>query len=181
MMRPFKAGDYIVSKEGEGTVRTIGLVYTILTTADNKQVVIPNGTLSNSTLTNVTAMEKRRVDILIGISYNSDLKRAKEVLESVLSGHKEVRQEEGISVFVNELAESAVVIGGRAWTATGSYWTVKTEVMERLKYAFENAGIEIPYVQTVVHLKPDATSRFIAVEKTDSQTVVNVKQKEEDQ
>ena len=96
MMKPFRVGDYIVSKDGEGTVHTIGLVYTVLNTVDNKQVVIPNGTLSNSPLTNVTAMDKRRVDIKIGIGYSSDLKRAKEILEQIYVNHPSILKEESM-------------------------------------------------------------------------------------
>ena len=87
-MKPFRVGDYIVSKDGEGTVTAIGLVYTTLNTVDNKRVVIPNGNLANSPLTNVTAKEKRRVDILVGIGYSSDLKKAKAVSYTHLDVYK---------------------------------------------------------------------------------------------
>ncbi len=153
LMKPFRAGDYIISKDGEGTVHSIGLVYTVLTTPDNKQVVIPNGTLSNSPLTNVTAMEKRRVDILVGIGYQSDLKKAKDIMEAIFHSQAAIMKEEPIDIFVSDLAESSVTIGGRGWTATGDYWNTRWEIMERIKFAFDEAGIEIPYNQLDVHLK----------------------------
>jgi len=144
LMKPFRVGDYIVSKDGEGTVRTIGLVYTILNTGDNKQVVIPNGTLSNSPLTNVTAMDKRRLDVLVGIGYHSDLKKAKEILESIFRSQKGIMKEEPIEIFVSDLTENAVTIGGRGWTSLDDYWPARWEILEKLKIGLEEAGIEIP-------------------------------------
>jgi len=144
LMKPFRVGDYIVSKDGEGMVRTIGLVYTILNTGDNKQVVIPNGTLSNSPLTNVTAMDKRRLDVLVGIGYHSDLKKAKEILESIFRSQKGIMKEEPIEIFVSDLTENAVTIGGRGWTSLDDYWPARWEILEKLKIGLEEAGIEIP-------------------------------------
>ena len=152
LMKPFRVGDYIISKDGEGTVRTIGLVYTVLTTQDNKQVVIPNGTLSNSALTNVTAMEKRRVDIMVGIGYDSDLKKAKEIIESIFRGHGAILKEEPVEVFVNDLGQSTVSIGGRGWATTGDYWTARCEIMEQIKLSFEEAGIKIPKSRMEVYV-----------------------------
>ena len=144
LMKPFRVGDYIVSKDGEGTVRTIGLVYTVLSTADNKQVVIPNGTLSNSPLTNVTAMDKRRLDVLVGIGYHSDLKKAKDIMEGIFHSQRGIIQEEPIDVFVSDLTENAVTIGGRGWAFLDDYWPARWEILEKIKLEFEAAGIEIP-------------------------------------
>lgn len=153
LMKPFRVGDYIVSQDGEGTVHTIGLVYTVLNTVDNKQVVIPNGTLSNSPLTNVTAMDKRRVDIKIGIGYGSDLKLAKQIMEQVYVNHDAVLKEEPINVFVDDLGDSSVVIGGRGWVASEDYWAARWDMMEQIKLKYDEAGIEIPYNQLDVHIK----------------------------
>lgn len=144
LMKPFRVGDYIVSKDGEGTVRTIGLVYTVLNTADNKQVVIPNGTLSNSPLTNVTAMDKRRLDVLVGIGYHSDLKKAKDIMEGIFHSQRGIIQEEPIDVFVSDLTENAVTIGGRGWAFLDDYWPARWEILEKVKLEFEAAGIDIP-------------------------------------
>lgn len=153
LMKPFRVGDYIISNDGEGTVYSIGLVYTVLTTADNKQVIIPNGTLSNSALINVTAMEKRRVDILVSIGYDSDLKKAKEIMETIFRSQTGIIKEEPIAIFVNDLAQNSVTIGGQGWTNTGDYWSARCEIMERIKFSFEEAGIKIPYNQMEIYVK----------------------------
>ena len=151
MLKPFKVGDYIICGAEEGTVSAIGLVYTTLHTMDNRQITLPNGSLSNSNLTNVTAQEKRRLEIKVIIGYQSDLKRAKEILEQLCTGNELVKQEEGILVFVDSLGDSAVVLGARAWVATGDYWSVKWELTEKIKLSFDEEGIEIPYQQVDVH------------------------------
>ncbi len=151
MLKPFKVGDYIICGSEEGTVSAIGLVYTTLHTMDNRQVTLPNGSLSNSNLTNVTAQEKRRLEIKVMIGYQSDLKRAKEILEQLCTGNELVKQEEGILVFVDSLGDSGVVLGARAWVATGDYWSVKWELTEKIKLSFDEEGIEIPYQQVDVH------------------------------
>lgn len=153
LMKPFRVGDYIISKDGEGTVRTIGLVYTVLTTVDNKQVVIPNGTLSNSALTNVTAMDNRRVDMEVGIGYGADLKLAKEILEDIYRSHPAVLKEEPIDVYVGNLGNSAVTVGARGWVATDDYWRTKWDITETVKLRFDEAGIEIPFDQLDIHVK----------------------------
>ena len=153
LMKPFRVGDYIVSKDGEGTVRSIGLVYTVLNTGDNKQVVIPNGTLSNSPLTNVTAMDKRRLDVLVGIGYHSDLKKAKEIMGRIFHSQEKVLKEEPIDVFVSDLTENSVTIGGRGWTSIDDYWPGRGENLERVKLEFEAAGIEIPISRMEVQVE----------------------------
>lgn len=153
MMKPFKVGDYIISEGGEGTVTTIGLVYTTMNTPDNKRVVIPNGNLANSPLTNVTAKDKRRIDILVGISYHSDLKKAKDIIGSIYERHDAIIREDGIVTFVDSLGDHMVVIGGRGWALTDEYWTTRWDIIEAVKIAFDEAGIEIPYNQLDVHMK----------------------------
>lgn len=152
VMKPFKVGDYIISKEGEGTVSMIGLVYTTLVTIDNKAITVPNGTLSNSTVTNVTAMEKRRLDLTVGIGYRSDLKKAKEILEKLYREHPAVMKEEEITVFVDSLGDSSVVLGARGWVLAGDYWKTRWDITEKIKLAFDEAGIEIPFNQLDVHM-----------------------------
>lgn len=152
VMRPFVVGNYIVCDNAEGTVHDIGLVYTTLMTVDNKKVTIPNGSLSNATITNVTVQEKRRVDIRVGISYSSDMKAAKEILWDIYHSHPLVIDKEEITVFVDELADSAVMIGGRGWTRTEDYWTAKWDITEAVKLRFDEAGIEIPFQQLDVRI-----------------------------
>ena len=149
VMKPFRVGDYIVTTTTgiEGTVKIIGLIYTSLLTPDNRMVVIPNGGLANSSITNVTAEDKRRIEIQVGISYESDLRRAKELLLQILDTHPMALHEEDHmpQVFVWELGSNSVVLGGRVWTKMEDYWTVKFEITEQIKLTFDREGIEIPY------------------------------------
>ena len=154
LLKPFKVGDYIKedTNNNEGTVSSIELFYTKLTTPDNKVIVLPNGTLANSSLTNVTACERRRLDIRVGISYDADIRLAKEVLQKVLEDEKAVLKEEEYFVYVDELGESSVNLGIRCWLATDDFWTGKWRLTENVKYALDEAGIGIPYPQMDVHL-----------------------------
>ena len=153
LLKPFKVGDYIICGTEEGTVASIGLVYTTLNTMDNRMVILPNGSLSNNNLTNVTAQEKRRLEIKVGISYESDLKKAKEILEELFQNHPLGRKEEGILVFGDSRGDRADWLGARGWVATGDYWSVKWEMIEKIKLTFDEKGIQIPYHQIVVHCK----------------------------
>ena len=152
LVRPFKVGDYIVSEYGEGTVAAIGLVYTTLNTVDNKTVVIPNGSLSNSPITNATAEDFRRLDLTVGIGYQSDLRKAKEILLDIYTSHPCILKDRPIQVFVDQLVASSVVIGGRGWTATGDYWQTRWDITEKIKLRFDEAGIQIPFNQLDVHV-----------------------------
>ncbi len=154
LLKPFKVGDYIKedTNNNEGTVSSIELFYTKLTTPDNRVIVLPNGTLANSSLTNVTACERRRLDIRVGISYDADIRLAKEVLQKVLEDEKAVLKEEEYFVYVDELGESSVNLGIRCWFATDDFWTGKWRLTENVKYALDEAGIGIPYPQMDVHL-----------------------------
>ena len=145
LMRPFGVGDFIIFKDVEGTVDSIGLVYTTLVTLDNRKITIPNGSISNDGVVNVTVQEKRRLNLEVGISYESDLKRAKEILRSLYEEHPLILKEEGIVVFVGELGESAVMLGARGWVKTDDYWPVRWDLIEQIKESFDEAGIEIPY------------------------------------
>jgi len=153
LLKPFKVGDYIICGSEEGTVTAIGLVYTVLTTVDSKQITLPNGNLANSNLTNVTAQDKRRLEIKIGIGYQSDLKKAKEILYGLFADHPLVMKDEEVVIFVDSLGDSSVVIAARGWVATKDYWNVKWELTEKLKLAYDEAGIEIPYQQMHVDMR----------------------------
>ncbi len=154
LMKPFKVGDYI-SESGtgrEGTVQQIDICYTTLITPDNKKVVIPNGNLSNSSLTNASAFEKRRVDIEVGVSYSTDISEAKAEMGNIANNHALVLKEEEIFSFVSNLDSSQVTLGLRVWCLTSDYWTVKFDLTEGIKQRFDEKGIEIPFNQLVVHL-----------------------------
>lgn len=154
VMKPFKVGDYIIAPQAEGTVSIIGLVYTTLMTIDNKSITVPNGTLSNSVVTNVTAMDTRRLDLTVGIGYHSDLKKAKEILERIYREHPKIQKEQDLTVYVDHLSESAVVIGARGWVDAPDYWSTKWDITEKIKLELDKEGIHIPYNQMDVHIIP---------------------------
>lgn len=152
--RPFVVGDYIIedNKKNEGTVKEIGIFSTKLTTLDNKTIVIPNGTLSNNSLTNVTEKEERQLDLKISISYESDLRKAKEILTGLIEGHPAVILEKPTNIFVDSLAENAVILGARAWVKSDEYWPTRWKLLEDIKLTFDTEGIVIPYNQLTVHV-----------------------------
>ncbi|MCM1155309.1 MAG: mechanosensitive ion channel family protein [Roseburia sp.] len=153
LLKPFKVGDYIIAANGnEGTVQEIQIFYTKLATADNRMVVIPNGDLSNSSMINVSAMPDRRIDISVGISYQADIRQAREVLMKLLENDGQVLQDMDKRVFVDSLGESAVILDVRFHVLTADYWECKWRMTENIKYALDEAGISIPYNQLDVHL-----------------------------
>lgn len=155
ILKPFKVGDYIIedSNKNEGTVTEIQIFYTKLTTPDNKTIILPNGTLANSSLTNVTHAPHRRNEMKIGISYDSDIKTAKKVLQELLDKDSAVLQDMEKVVFVDELADSSVVLGVRCWFKNEDFWTGRWRLMEEAKYALDANGISIPYPQMDVHIQ----------------------------
>lgn len=155
ILKPFKVGDYIIedSSKNEGTVSEIQIFYTKLTTSDNRIIILPNGTLANTSLTNVTASPHRRLDLILGISYDSDLKKAKELLQQLLESDEKVLQDREKKVYVDLLAPSCVNVGVRCWFLREDYWEGKCRLTEKMKYLMEDNGIIIPYSQLDVHLK----------------------------
>lgn len=154
LLKPFKVGDYIIDDAGhEGTVNEIQIFYTRLVTPDNKRIVLPNGALSNNSITNVTAAQMRRMDVIVSISYGSDIKTAKEVLMKVLEEDEAVLKDKDRLVFVDQLAESSVNLDVRCWFKNEDFWPGKWRITENCKYALDQAGIEIPYPQMDVHMK----------------------------
>ena len=150
LMKPFVIGDYIVQGNTEGTVKEIGLVYTELITADNRLIVIPNGTLIDSSIVNVTATGKRRLELSVGIGYKSDLKKAKEVLIRLGENDPARDTENPVNVFVSELAESSVKLGLHVWVSSSEYWSAKWRLTENIKLTFDEEGIEIPFNQVEI-------------------------------
>ena len=155
VLKPFKVGDYIIedTNKNEGTVTEIQIFYTKLTTPDNKTIILPNGTLANSSLTNVTHAPDRRNEIKIGISYDSDIRTAKKILQDLLDNDVDVLQDKEKVVFVDDLADSSVVIGMRCFFKNDDYWQGRWRLLEEAKYALEEQGIVIPYPQMDVHIK----------------------------
>lgn len=158
MLKPFRVGDYIIADSLEGVVDSIDIFYTKLVTADNRLIVIPNGTLSNSNLVNVTQEPVRRLDLLLDVDYATDLKKAKEVLNRVACKNEKVLKEEyEITVFVNSLEASSVQLGLRVWVNTDDYWSLKWELLEDIKNAFDRENISIPFNQLDVNIVKNAS------------------------
>lgn len=154
LLRPFRVDDYIkVDNEGhEGTVKEIQLFYTKLATPDNHIVIIPNGSLANSNIMNISTLGERRMDIPVTISYDADIRRAKEVLMHVLDTDEAVLKDKDHRVFVQELADSGVKLNVRCFANNEQYWECRWRIAEQIKYALDEAGISIPYLQMDVHL-----------------------------
>ncbi|WP_394925969.1 mechanosensitive ion channel family protein [uncultured Robinsoniella sp.] len=155
LMKPFSIGDYIKEdvNDNEGTVSKIDLFYTTLLTPDNRTISIPNGSLSNTSLTNLSRQSKRQLRLVIGISYKADIRKAKEILEEILNNDIAILKEEPIEIFVDNLAASSVELGFRSWVKPEDYWPARWRIMERVKYAFDQKDINIPYNQLDVTIK----------------------------
>ena len=156
VFKPFVVGDYIIQNQQngcEGTVARIEMCYTTLLSIDNKKIVVPNGTLSNSTIINVTAKETRKLEIKVGISYESNIQKAKEILEKILLEDPDTQGDRSeMVVFVDQLADSAVIMGLRVWVPTDSYWAVKWRLNQKIKEEFDAQGIVIPYNQMDIYV-----------------------------
>lgn len=155
LLKPFVVGDYIIedSNGKEGTVKEIQIFYTKLSTIDNKTIVIPNGMLTNNSITNATAKDERQLDLRVAISYDADIRQAKSVIENLLIKDECIIKNEQINVFVHELADSAVVLGIRAWVKNEEYWETRWRLLEEIKLLLDENGIEIPYPQMTVHMQ----------------------------
>ena len=155
LLKPFVIGDYIMEKNTnqEGTVEAITIFYTRLLTTDNKRIMIPNGVLSNTSIVNVTAMDKRRVDLLVGVAYDSDIAKVKEVLTDIVMKEECRMEEEPTNIYVSDLADSSIQMGVRFWVKKDDYWTTKWRVTENIKLAFDANDISIPFPQLDVQIK----------------------------
>ena len=155
LLKPFQIGDYIECKSSgcEGTVTEISLFYTKLCTVDNRLVILPNGSLSNSNIINYNKLGTRMLNLTFDISYDSDLALAKAVLTELANKDEAVMQEEPKTVFVSELSDSSVKLGFRVYVNAADYWTAKWRITENVKLAFDERGISIPFPQLDVHTR----------------------------
>ncbi len=154
LMKPFVVGDYI-SEDGSGksgTVTNMQIFYTTLTTFDGKIVVIPNGALANHAITNFSTAKKRRVDVLVGISYQSDIKLAKQLAEELMKQEEMILQDEEKVVFVGDLGESSVNLNLRFWTEPANYFAVLWKMTEEIKLLYDEHGVSIPFPQMDLHI-----------------------------
>jgi small conductance mechanosensitive channel len=150
--RPFKSGDYVEIGGVAGSVDSIQIFQTVLTTPDNKMVVVPNGSVIGSPITNYSRHDTRRIDLMIGVSYNADLQKTKALLTKICESDERVLKEPGVQVGVHTLADSSVNFVVRPWVSTADYWNVYFDLMQAIKEGLDNEGIEIPFPQVDVHM-----------------------------
>ena len=153
LMHPFRVGHYIICDHGEGTVSMIGLVYTTITTKDNRVLTIPNSIISNCAVTDCGENPIRRLDLLVGISYDSDILLAKKILLEISKEIPDILQNHPVDVFVDSLGDSAVNMGMNCYVPSPSFLSAKWAVTEAVKLRFDEAGISIPFPQVHVHME----------------------------
>ena len=158
VLRPFRVGDYVEVAGVSGSVEEVQIFTTVLKTPDAKRVIVGNGAVMNSSITNYSANPERRVDMVFGIAYKEDIERARRIIARILSDHEAVLSDPEPKVAVLELADSSVKFAVRPWTKTPDYWTVYFEVTERIKTTFDAEGISIPFPQHDVHVVPAAAA-----------------------
>ncbi len=147
VLKPFRIGDYIIVNGLEGTVLTIDIIYTKIVTIDNKVVVFPNGTLANANIVNVTDEPTRRIDLIIPIGYHDDIKEVKKELFNLTQQNEKILQDQPIDIYVSNYGDDAIEIGLRTWVKKEDYFTVKGEMLEGIKYMFDEKGFTIPFRQ----------------------------------
>jgi len=150
--RPFSQGDFVEAGGVSGTVRSVGIFQTQLTTPDNRHVIVPNSEITAQPITNYSAFDTRRIDLIMGVGYDDDLKTAQAVMKKVIEGHEKVLEEPEPAILMMELADSSVNFAVRPWVRTEDYWGVRSELLESLKTELEAAGCSIPYPQRDLHL-----------------------------
>ena len=152
MFRPFGVGDFVNAGGVSGNVVSIALFNTILNTPDNQRVIVPNSGITSNVITNVTANDTRRVDLVIGIGYDDDIKKAKAILDKIIKEESRVLDTPKTKIAVSELADSSVNFVVRPWVKTSEYWDVYFDLTEKIKITFDDEGISIPYPQQDIHV-----------------------------
>lgn len=159
LFRPFKVGDFVEAGGVSGVVEEIQIFSTKMKSGDNKEITVPNGQIVGSTITNYSAKETRRVDLVIGVSYEDDLKKVRAVLEDILNSDERILKDPAPTIGVLELGDSSVNFAVRPWVKSGDYWPVLFAVQENVKLRFDAEGISIPYPQQDVHfIKEEAAA-----------------------
>ena len=153
IFKPFIIGDFITDGNAMGTVEDIGIFYTKIVTVDNKRVTIPNGALANSTITNFSVKDTRRVDFEFSVAYNSDIDKTKQVIMDCLTSHELTLEDPAPMVRLTRHGESSLVFVARVWVKSSDYWQVNFDLMEEVKKKLDENGIQIPYPQMDVHIK----------------------------
>ena len=152
LFRPFKLGDFVEAGGTAGVIESIDMLVTVLTTPDNKKIIVPNSTMMGGTIVNYSAHATRRVDMVFGIGYDDDLQKAKQALETILANHPLVLKDPAPAVALGEFADSSVNFNVRPWVKTEDYWKVYSDIHETVKLEFDKQNISIPFPQQDVHL-----------------------------
>ncbi len=153
LFQPFKVGDAISTAGVTGKVFQIDIFSTIIMTADNQKVIVPNSSITSGVITNITAEPTRRIDLTIGIGYDDDITQAKKVLKSLVDADSRILKDPAPAIGVVELADSSVNLIVRPWVKTGDYWDVRLDLTEKIKLTFDKEGISFPYPQQEVHMR----------------------------
>lgn len=153
VFRPFRVGDFVQVGGITGVVEEIKIIATVLRTLDNQEVTVPNASITSSAITNFNARATRRIDLTVGIAYSADLRKAKQILQSLLAGEPRVLKSPEPTVEVKELADNSVNFAVRGWTHTGDWWATRCALLEAIKLRFDAEGVEIPYPQLSVHVE----------------------------
>ncbi len=153
VFRPFKAGDFVEVAGTSGVVEAINIFSTTMRTGDNREVIVPNGAIYGDTITNFSARDTRRIDMVFGIGYGDDIRKARDIMQGILDADERVLKDPATTIAVSELADSSVNFVVRPWVNSGDYWPVKFDVTEKIKLAFDENNISIPYPQMDVHLE----------------------------
>lgn len=153
VFRPFKSGDFIEAAGISGTVEIINIFSSTLRTGDNREIIVPNGSIYGGVITNFSARSTRRIDMIVGIGYDSDLKLARQTLEEIINADERILKDPATLIAVSELAESSVNLVLRPWVKSSDYWAVKFDLNEKIKLSFDDKNIAIPYPQMDIHIE----------------------------
>lgn len=160
IFKPFKKGDFVDAGGAMGTIDNISIFTTVMTTPDNREIIVPNGAIIGGNITNFSARPTRRVDMVFGISYGDDLRHAKTILEDIIAADSRVLAEPEPVITVGELADSSVNFLVRPWVNAADYWRVLWDTTEAVKLRFDEAGISIPFPQVELHLEPRTQAKI---------------------
>jgi small conductance mechanosensitive channel len=150
--RPFQVGDFIEAAGMSGVVEEVRIFSTILRTGDNREIIVPNSHIYGGPIVNVTARDTRRIDLVLGIGYDDDLRKAKQLIEDIFRADDRILAEPASAVSVAELADNSVNLNIRPWVKSGDYWDVRSDLLQQVKQSFDANGISIPFPQRHVHL-----------------------------
>jgi len=156
IFKPFKVGDFVEAAGIAGVIEEIRIFNTLMRTGDNREIIVPNAHIYSGIITNFSARDQRRIDLVIGIGYEDDIKAAKQTLEGILQAEARILKDPEPVILVSELGESSVDLAVRPWVNSADYWNVRSDLLETIKREFDSKGISIPYPQRDVHMHQTA-------------------------